>query len=339
MKFKLPRYGKLAGGFGLLLALVLTMVLGIPAMAFPQVGHQFQGNVTCGGGQAPEGMDIFVTLTPPGGVETYYGDTVKVDASGQYGASAVFRIGADDTDPGITGGRNGDTIKFYFCALPPDPASVKADQESVFQIAGQTMIDLSATKCCCPEVGTRPAYAQTTTSHKLRGKLKSLGTATTVNVSFEWGTTKAYGNETTPQAMTTPGKFTFILDGLTPGTKYHFRAKAVAGDCIEYGNNSKFWAGEPWVKTRAADTITSTSAQLKGKLKVLGTATTVNVSYQWGTAKKALVNETTPQALTAPSQFPFILDGLAPNTKYWYRAKAVGDATDYGTKKSFTTLP
>ena len=334
MKFRLGRYGKLAGGFGLLLALVLTMVLGLPALAFPQIGHQFQGSVTCNGGPAPEGMDIFVTVN-----DVYYGDTVKVDALGQYGIDEVFSVGADDTDPGITGGRKDDTLRFYFCALPPDPASVKADQEATFEIGGGEVLDLSAAKCCCPEVGTRPAYAQTTTSHKLRGKLLSLGSATTVNVSFEWGTTKAYGNETTPQALTAPNKFTFILDGLTSGTKYHFRAKAVAGDCTEYGKNQKFIAGEPWVKTRAADTITSTSAQLKGKLMVLGTATTVNVSYEWGLAKKALVNETTPQALTAPAQFPFPISGLAPNTKYWYRTKAVGDATDYGTKKSFTTLP
>ena len=52
-----------------------------------------------------------------------------------------------------------------------------------------------------PELTTDPASGVTTNSATLNGNVTSLGTATSVDVSFEWGLTDSYGNETTPQTV------------------------------------------------------------------------------------------------------------------------------------------
>ncbi len=90
-----------------------------------------------------------------------------------------------------------------------------------------------------PSVTTNNASNITPTSATLNGNLSSLGTASTVFVSFEYGLTTAYGNETTPQAITTTGPFSSPLSSLSPNTTHHFRAKAV-GNGTSYGSDKGF---------------------------------------------------------------------------------------------------
>ena len=97
----------------------------------------------------------------------------------------------------------------------------------------------TVTQVSQPAVTTNNATNITTNSATLNGNLDNLGTASTVYVSFEYGLTTAYGNETTPQAMTTTGPFSFPLTGLLPNTTYHVRAKAV-GDGTSYGLDKSF---------------------------------------------------------------------------------------------------
>ena len=78
-------------------------------------------------------------------------------------------------------------------------------------------------------------------SARLNGDLTSLGTASSVTVSVEWGVTLGgpYPNETTGQAMTRTGTFYFDLPSLSPGTTYYCRAKAV-GHGTSYGEEKSF---------------------------------------------------------------------------------------------------
>jgi hypothetical protein len=50
-----------------------------------------------------------------------------------------------------------------------------------------------------PSVVTRDPLDPTATATDLYGVLTDMGTAATVDVSFEWGTDTSYGNTTTPQ--------------------------------------------------------------------------------------------------------------------------------------------
>ena len=94
-----------------------------------------------------------------------------------------------------------------------------------------------------PSVTTNNASNITTNSATLNGTLDDLGTASTAYVSFEYGLTTAYGNETTPQAKTSTGPFSFNLSGLSPDTTRHFRAKAV-GNGTSYGLDKSFATSE-----------------------------------------------------------------------------------------------
>ena len=74
----------------------------------------------------------------------------------------------------------------------------------------------------------------------LTGLLTDLGSASPVQVYFQWGKTTNYGNETTHQTAKYPQIFCAVINNLTsPGT-YHFRAVAVSSGGTDYGQDMKF---------------------------------------------------------------------------------------------------
>lgn len=97
----------------------------------------------------------------------------------------------------------------------------------------------------------------------------------------------------------------------------------------------------PRVATNAATSVTSQAATLNGTLEDLGSGTTVNVSFEYGTASGTYTTETTPAARTTTGAFSASLSGLTPGVTYYFRAKAAGDVVAYGGEMSFTapTLP
>jgi subtilisin len=179
-----------------------------------------------------------------------------------------------------------------------------------------------------PAVVTDDATNITASSATLNGDLANLGSASTVNVSFQWGTTQGgpYPNSTTPQAMTAAGSFSANLSNLTGNTTYYYRAKGDGGvHGISYGSEISFTTPKvpPSVNTNGATNITSSSANLNGNLTSLGTAPTVNVSFQYGTTSGVYNSSTPPQPLTVPEAFQANLSSLAPNTTYYYRANLI----------------
>ncbi|MDO8473254.1 MAG: S8 family peptidase [Dehalococcoidia bacterium] len=188
-----------------------------------------------------------------------------------------------------------------------------------------------------PQVATNSATAVTGTSATLNGSLTGLGSASSVNATFQWGTTRATSDgETAVTAMTTTGVFTAGIVGLTPGTRYYFRAKA-AGDTTAYSSVVSFihTLRAPSVTTTAATSLARTSATLNGKLSGLGTASTVNVSFLWGTTTATADGDTVPAAMTATGLFSSEITGLTPGTRYYFRAKADGDGTALGVTCTF----
>jgi hypothetical protein len=190
-----------------------------------------------------------------------------------------------------------------------------------------------------PSVTTNDATIITVSSARLNGNLTSLDSAGSVTVSFEW---KVSGGSYTPidvEVKNSTGTFSVGLTGLTPGTTYYFKAKAVGDGDPVYGAEKSFTTlVSPSVTTNAATGIGNTSATLNGNLTSLGTASTVTVSFVWGTSFGGpYPNETTGQAMTSTGAFSAELPSLIPGTTYYYQAKAVGDSTVYGVERSFTT--
>jgi phosphodiesterase/alkaline phosphatase D-like protein len=189
-------------------------------------------------------------------------------------------------------------------------------------------------------VTTSDATGIRTTAATLCGNLDSLGAADSVDVSFEWGVSTDYGNETTPELRTAAGSVQADLSGLAPNTTYHFRIKAAGRDGAVYGPDMQFTTGTapPVTTTSDAAKISTNSARLNGELSSLGTASSINVSFEWGTATGSYTHTTADQAKTSTGAFSADLTGLTPGTTYYYRAKADGDGDAvYGEEKPFTT--
>ncbi len=195
-----------------------------------------------------------------------------------------------------------------------------------------------------PGVATDNATDRTTNSAVLNGTLFSRGTASSANVSFEWGTSSGnYPAETFPQSMNSSGSFSANLTGLSPGTTYYYRAKAV-GNGIGYGEEKSFatLATTPAVTTDNATSITSASAVLNGTLTDLGTSSQVVRYFQWGLSTDYPNEILLPGTTNVTGAFYAPLYGLAANTTYYFRAKVLGLAGGgfiYGEDRSFTTLP
>jgi len=115
---------------------------------------------------------------------------------------------------------------------------ILATQSATFEAGGITQLNLTISGTP-PTVQTNAATNITCTTATLNGNLTSRGTASSVQVSFEWGLTDAYGNTTTPQTKNSTGTFSANISGLTPGQTYHFRAKAV-GVGTGYGSDLSF---------------------------------------------------------------------------------------------------
>lgn len=194
-----------------------------------------------------------------------------------------------------------------------------------------------------PVVTTVDAASIGTNSATLNLGLTAAGSAAAVQVSFEWGPTADYGQTTEAVAMSGPGSFSQPISGLAAATTYHFRAVAT-GDGTAYGGDLTFTTGSappvaPRVKTVDADAVTGASARLNGELSSLGTASSVTVSFVWGTSPGGpYPNETPGTALAQVGEFHVDLQGLALGTTYYLQARAVGDGISFGVEKSFATV-
>jgi hypothetical protein len=95
---------------------------------------------------------------------------------------------------------------------------------------------------------------------------------------------------------------------------------------------------DPAVTTLDATEITDVSATLNGNLDDLGCPPEVDVSFVYGTSSGGpYPYETTPETMYATGPFSDGIDGLTPNTTYYFQAKAEGSIV-YGGELSFTTL-
>ncbi|MDD5700924.1 MAG: S8 family serine peptidase [Dehalococcoidales bacterium] len=193
-----------------------------------------------------------------------------------------------------------------------------------------------------PSVSTWEVSGLTSTSATLHGSLISLGTASSVELSFEWG---AAGGEAggilpgDPALLTSPGAFSTDLTGLAPDTIYYYRAQAV-GDGTSSGGEIIFKTEQeitlPAVATIGADPAI-TSARLYGDLTDMGGFSSVQVYFEWGKTTE-YGNTTEPQEATAAGIFESKITGLSPLTAYHFRAAAqAGDITIGGEDKTFTT--
>jgi NHL repeat len=159
---------------------------------------------------------------------------------------------------------------------------------------------------------------------------------------FEYGTDTSYG-QTTPDASvgSTPGdqSVSADIDGLSPGTVYHFRVVADNGTGGEIVGADATFATAPAAPAGATD-VTGVAATLTGAIDPQGSSATYRFEYGTSTAYGKSTPEadggsgTGAQTVTAP------VSGLQPDTTYHVRVVAtVNGQTVTGADGTFTTAP
>ena len=174
--------------------------------------------------------------------------------------------------------------------------------------------------------------------------------------SFSWSpvqeTTKYKFVLATDAAMTqvvTEAEVTgaaFEYDGtLNYSTTYFWRIMALEPAPSDWSATFSFMTeaapapapAPPSVTTNDATNVKINSAILNGNLDSLGNASTVDVSFEWGTNSEVYAYATPPRVMDSIGPFSFNLTGLTAGTIYYFRAKTVGDDTSYGAEFSFQT--
>ena len=196
----------------------------------------------------------------------------------------------------------------------------------------------------CPSTTTEAATNVATTEATLNGTVNPDGLET--KYYFEYGTSTAYGNQTTEgNAGSGTGnvKTSSTITGLAPGTTYHFRVVATNSAGTSYGADDTLTTrstNAPTVTTGSATDVTTAEAIMQGTVNPNGLATTDQ--FEYGTT--TLYGTTVPVPAesagsgTATLNKGYTLVGLLPNTTYHYRLVATNiEGTTYGKDASFTT--
>lgn len=183
----------------------------------------------------------------------------------------------------------------------------------------------------------------TITSATLNGSVNANYLSTVV--SFEYGTTASYGQSATAvQSPVTGNTVTTIstdIAGLTPGTSYHYRIKAVNSLGTSYSSDNTFvtLGRVPAASTIAATKITSEAAQLNGSVNANYLSAVVTFEYGTSTSYGQSVNVTaSPVTGNTISNVSENITDLTAGTTYHYRIKAVNSlGTTYGNDMTFRT--
>jgi hypothetical protein len=203
---------------------------------------------------------------------------------------------------------------------------------------------LTFTTLLSPIASTGTASSVTTNTVTLNGMVNANGQSTTV--TFEYGLTAGYGSSVnaTPSPVTGSNitGVSAALTGLDAGTTYHFRVKAVSLGGTSFGTDQTCTTlcSSPSIITNSASNIGSGSANLNGTVNANNFSTSVTFEYglslSYGSSVTASTNPLTGNTNTAVSA---IAVGLAPNTLYHFRVKAVNcGGIIYGGDLTFTTL-
>jgi DNA-binding beta-propeller fold protein YncE len=198
-----------------------------------------------------------------------------------------------------------------------------------------------------PEAITGPAIKVGTTGATLTGVANPEGSKT--SYYFEYGKSDAYGTKVTTSPVSEGSDSSNValykqIEGLSPGTTYHYRLVAQGPAATTHGGDKTFVTVKstpPKAATGAATDIQASSATLTGTVNPEGTPTTYYFEYG---SSKSYGSKSPILAKTAgyrPSDVAVSSTpaGFTHGATYHYRLVAKSSAgTAYGEDKEFTTL-
>jgi len=192
-----------------------------------------------------------------------------------------------------------------------------------------------------PEIRGENVKVVLSSSASLGGQIQPGGVET--KYWFEYGPTGAYGTRTEEASAGSGDVFEGVsvqLEGLEPGTPYHFRLVATNAHGTTMGDDSVFetHGGKPSVNTLPAANIGYTSASLRGS--VYGKDVTTNYDFEYGTT--TAYGQRTAERKARGEEDAEVnaeeVGGLAPGTTYHYRIVATNSyGTSYGADETVAT--
>ncbi len=191
------------------------------------------------------------------------------------------------------------------------------------------------TQIMFPSVVTGAALNISSTAATLSGELTDIGGDDTCQVWFEYGETSSYGYATEHLNLSAEGTFEIQIDGLEPGTTYHFRAVAQNSRGVSYGDDGMF-------NTSAVMAAVETGAIeyaiiLRANVTSLGGDESGEAWFEYW--EEGLENEsiqTEKKTITQEEEVEAVITGLNENATYFYRAAVENSqGISYGTNLSF----
>lgn len=331
-----------AFGIGLILVILFCTIFGTATVAASGYTNSVNQNSYLTDGSPPSVTTLAASEVTSNSARIWgnlnaMGSAASVTVSFEYGRSTIY--GSVTTQQTMTTTGNFSTVITGLSSGSIYHFRAVADG-GTYGIAYS--LDMTFTTKVPPGVSTLAASYITSSTATLNGSLNTMGTASSINAYFIWGTSTSYGNTTSAVVMTSPGKFTVNISGLNPGTTYHFQAKADGGvNGISSGSDVAFFStpNAPAVASQTPTSIAYTSVTMRGNLVYMGTATSVSAYFEYGTTTN-YGSKTGAQTLTSTGPYSLNVGNLTPGTTYHYRAviNAGVNGVVTGDDEVFTTI-
>jgi hypothetical protein len=274
---------------------------------------------------------------------TVYSNYLSTIITFEFGTTTSYGINYTATQSPITGNSNTNVnanisglvagTLYHYRVKAVNSVGTTYSNDITFLAAGQA-----------PTVTAMGTTLTTITTVTLNGSVNANYLSS--KITFEYGTTTNYGSTTIANQSPLTGNMSTNVSanitGLSGGTGYHFRIKAVNFIGTSYSDDKTFATlGQvPSVWTVAATFMTSTSAQLNGTVNANYFAATVTFEYgatiSYG---NTITTNQSPIAGNANINVSANITGLILATVYHYRIKAINSlGTTYGVDMTFTPV-
>ena len=191
-----------------------------------------------------------------------------------------------------------------------------------------------------PIVATAAATAIASTTATLNGTVNPNGLATTYH--FEWGTSTAYGNNTSVVSAGSGSSAVSVnanITGFSVNQTIHYRLVGVNSDGTTNGSDLSFVAGGASVTTTAASSIGLATATSGGNITADGGSSVTARGVCWATAANPVATGLHTTDGSGLGTFTSSITGLSANSTYHVRAYATNaNGTYYGEDLTFSTL-